>query len=98
MPAKGVAAGGQQGATALPDNQLLVAGVLTEWTDNADKSILFACMIKAHGQPSHEDFQCLVREIKEAGCQVTLPQVQARFGWLYDRFVAAQARRAEAAG
>lgn len=98
MQAKGAAAGGQQGATALPDNQLLVAGVLTEWTDNADKSILFTCMIKAQGQPSLEDFQCLVREIKEAGCQVTLPQVQARFGWLYGRFVAAQARRAEAAG
>lgn len=95
--ARGVAADNNQGATALPDNQLMVDGVLTEWTDTADKSILFACMIKAHGQPSLEVFQGLVKEIRESGCQVTLSQVQARFGWQHDRILAAEARKAVAA-
>ena len=96
--ARSVPADRNQDATALPDNQLMIDGVLTTWTDTADKSILFACMIKAHGQPSLEVFQGLVKEIRETGCQVALPQVQARFEWLYDRFLAAQARRSVAAG
>ena len=97
-PAQVVAADGNQNATALLDNQLMVDGVLTEWTDTADKSILYACMIKAHGQPSLEVFQGLAKEIEESGCQVTLLQVQTRFEWLFNRFLAAQARRAVAAG
>lgn len=92
------AAAGQQHGVDLPDSRLLVDGVLTEWTDTADKSILFACMIQANGQPSLEVFQGLVKEIQASGCQVSLPQVQARFAWLVDRFMAAQARRFAAAG
>lgn len=88
------AAGGDEDGGALTDNKLMVDGVLTGWTDTADKSILFACMIQAQGQPSLEVFQGLVREIRESGCQVTLAQVQARFRWLVDRFLAAQAHRA----
>ena len=87
-------AGGDQDGGALTDNKLMVDGVLTGWTDTADKSILFACMIQAQGQPRLEVFQGLVREIRESGCQVTLAQVQARFRWLVDRFLAAQAHRA----
>lgn len=74
----------------------MVDGVLTEWTDTADKSILFACMIRAQGQPSLEVFQGLVKEIQESGCRVSLLQVQARFSWLLDRFMAAQACRSVA--
>ena len=96
MPARVGAADGNQDATALPDNQLMVDGVLTEWTDTADKSILYVCMIKAQGQPSLEVFHNLVRELKQSGCQATLRQVQARFGWLCDRYLEAQARKAAA--
>lgn len=96
MPARGPAVDGNQEAFALPDHQLMVDGVLTDWTDSADTSIVYECMIKAHGQPSVEVFQGLVRRIEESGCQVTLPQVQARYDWMNDRVLAAQARKAVA--
>ena len=69
----------------------MVDGELTEWTDSADKSILYVCMVQARGEPSLENFQNLVSEIHKSGCQVTTAHVQARFRWLVARFLAAQA-------
>ena len=97
-PAAAAAGAEHRDVVELPDSRLMVDGVLTEWTDTADKAILFACMIQAQGQPSLEVFQSLVKEIQRSGCQVSLTQVQARFAWLVDRFMAAQARRCAGAG
>lgn len=72
----------------------MVDGELTEWTDSADKSILYVCMVQARGEPSVESFESLVSEINSSGCQVTLAHVRARFRWLVDRFLAAQAGKA----
>lgn len=73
---------------ALPDNQLVVDGELMEWTDTADKSILCVCMIRAQGRPSAEHFESLVSEMNQKGCMYTVPQVEARFTWLKNRFLA----------
>ena len=75
-------------AEVLPDNMQLIDGVVTTWTDTADRSILLACLVTAQGQPSPEVFDSLVTEICESGCHVSLRQVQARFSWLLDRFLA----------
>lgn len=75
-------------AAALPDNMLFVDGVMTTWTDVADRAIMLACLIQAQGHPSLEVFDGLVSEICASGPTVTLPQVQARFRWLLARFLA----------
>ncbi len=75
-------------AAALPDNMLFVDGVMTTWTDTADRSIMLSCLIQAQGHPSPEVFDGLVSEICESGCHVKLQQVRARFNWLLNRFLA----------
>lgn len=75
-------------AAALPDNMLFVDGVMTTWTDVADRAIMLACLIQAQGHPSLEVFDGLVSEICASGPTVTVPQVQARFRWLLARFLA----------